>query len=71
MQKAIRFHEVDEPLKIEEVDFPKIGSNEVVLKILASSLCYSDARYYGVIPVKGPITLGHEILEKSRNLEII
>lgn len=35
MPKAVRFHEVDKPLKIEEIDFPKIGSNEVVLKILA------------------------------------
>ncbi len=40
MPKAVRFHKVDKPLKIE-VDFHKIGSN-VVLKIQASSLCYSD-----------------------------
>ncbi|HJS63530.1 MAG TPA: alcohol dehydrogenase catalytic domain-containing protein [Nitrososphaeraceae archaeon] len=69
MPKAVSFHEVDEPLKIEEVDFPKIGSNEVVLKILASSLCYSDVHVTtGVIPVKGPITLGHEICGEIEEL---
>jgi D-arabinose 1-dehydrogenase-like Zn-dependent alcohol dehydrogenase len=71
MPKALRFHEVDKPLKIE-VDFPNIGSNEAVLKILASTLCYSDVHVTtGVIPVKDLLLLVTKYVEKSRNLGII
>jgi L-iditol 2-dehydrogenase len=58
-----------EPFKmeLEEVDIPKIGANEVLVKVKAVGICGSDiSYYYGHSPLmtedgKGPLILGHEI----------
>jgi D-arabinose 1-dehydrogenase-like Zn-dependent alcohol dehydrogenase len=62
MPDAARFYRVGEPIKIEDNPVPRINSDEVLLKIRAASVCHSDVHVIsGVIPVNGPIVLGHEI----------
>lgn len=80
--KATVFYE-PQVMKVEEKDIPKINDNEVLVKVMACSICGSDiSYYYGHSPLetsdgKGPLTLGHEIsgeivevgnLAKSMNL---
>lgn len=58
-----------EPLvmKYEEHDIPQIADNELLVKVMACSICGSDiAYYYGATPLntpdgKGPLYLGHEM----------
>jgi L-iditol 2-dehydrogenase len=58
-----------EPFKMEceEIDVPKTGANEVLVKVKAVGICGSDiSYYYGHSPLmtadgKGPLILGHEI----------
>jgi len=62
MARTTKFYRIGEPLKLEEVDIPHINDNEVLLKVRAASMCYSDIHVItGAIPVRGPVTLGHEI----------
>ncbi len=60
---AARFHEVNEPLQLEEVPVPGIQEDEVLVQIKAVGLCGSDIHivFEGVTPTPfTPITLGHE-----------
>ncbi|MDO4549047.1 MAG: alcohol dehydrogenase catalytic domain-containing protein, partial [Clostridia bacterium] len=58
-----------EPLvmKYERHDIPQISDNEVLIKVMACSICGSDVSYYyghsplGTPDGKGPLYLGHEI----------
>ena len=58
-----------EPLvmKLEEHDIPQIADNEVLIKVMACSICGSDVSYYfghsplGTPDGKGPLYLGHEM----------
>ncbi|NLC41076.1 MAG: alcohol dehydrogenase catalytic domain-containing protein [Clostridiaceae bacterium] len=58
-----------EPLvmKYEEHDIPEIAENEVLVKVMACSICGSDVSYYfgdsplGTADGKGPLYLGHEM----------
>ena len=61
--KAARLHRIGEKLRIDEILIPKVGPDDVLIRIRASGICGSDLHYRnGVIPVgKLPITLGHEI----------
>ena len=62
MPYAARFYNVGEPIKIEDNPIPTINSEEVLLKVRAASVCHSDVHVItGVIPVNGPVVLGHEI----------
>ncbi|KAM3960436.1 sorbitol dehydrogenase-like [Aphomia sociella] len=52
-------------LKIVEWPMPKINNKEVLIKMDSVGICGSDVKKYytyknGVIPVKGPIVMGHE-----------
>jgi 2-desacetyl-2-hydroxyethyl bacteriochlorophyllide A dehydrogenase len=60
--KAALFHEVDEPLIIEDVETPQVGPREVLVKVAACGICRSDLLIIrGFIPTsKKPIILGHE-----------
>ncbi|MEE9503187.1 MAG: zinc-binding dehydrogenase [Candidatus Aminicenantaceae bacterium] len=61
--KAAVFHEPNQPLKIEEVDIPKIESNEILVKIAACGVCNTDLHYidHGIPTFKKPpMILGHE-----------
>lgn len=47
--------------KIKEIPQPKPTPNQVLIKIVASGLCYTDVHLTeGHIPVHFPHTLGHE-----------
>jgi len=62
MAKAARFHKAGEPLKIEDLPKPKVGANDVLLKVKAAGMCHSDIHVIdGVIMTTPPVTLGHEI----------
>src|SRR5215203_1839803 len=61
--KAARFHEVNEPLRIEEVPVPEVQEDEVLVQTRAIGLCGSDIHivFERVTPTAfTPITLGHE-----------
>ncbi len=61
--RAAVFHEPNKPLVIEEVEPPKIGPNDIKVKIKACGVCNTDLHYidHGVPTFKKPpIILGHE-----------
>ncbi len=61
--KAAVFHGPNQPLKIEEVETPKINANEILVKIAACGVCNTDMHYidHGVPTFKKPpMILGHE-----------
>ena len=51
-----------ERIEVQERDIPKIGSNELLLRVKAVGVCGSDIAYYkrGMADVPPPIVLGHE-----------
>ena len=61
--KAAVFYEKGQPLKIEDVEVPKIEEDEVLVKVAACGLCRTDLHYLHGVPTfkKPPIILGHEI----------
>ena len=63
--KAARYYGPEQPLKIENVQIPKIENDDVLVKVQAAGLCHTDLHFLdGTLkPWKGtlPITLGHEI----------
>ncbi len=63
MMKVARLHRIGEELRINRVQVPKVGADDVLVDIKASGICHSDINYRdGVSPVgKLPIILGHEI----------
>ncbi len=48
-------------MEVKEIDQPKPSYNQVLIKIGASGLCYTDVHITeGHIPTNFPRTLGHE-----------
>lgn len=61
--KAAVFNAPKQPLKIEEVETPKIEHHEILVKIAACGVCNTDLHYidHGVPTFKQPpLILGHE-----------
>ena len=59
--KAAVVPSVNGKWEVKEWQTPKAGPNQVVIKIHASGLCYTDVHItHGVIPTKFPRVLGHE-----------
>jgi len=61
--KAAMFHGPNQPLKIEAVEIPKIGPDEILVKVAACGVCHTDLGYidHGVPTFKKPpLILGHE-----------
>ncbi len=61
--KAVRLVEIGQPLQLQDVPIPTVGSRDVLVRIRAAGICHSDVHYRaGTSPV-GPLpqTLGHEI----------
>ncbi len=61
--KAAVFYGPNQPLKIEEVETPKIEPHEILIKIAACGVCNTDLHYidHGVPTFKKPpLILGHE-----------
>ena len=61
--KAARFYEVGKPLRIEEVEIPKIEPDEALIRIRACGICRTDLHFIdeGLLkPGKIPQIMGHE-----------
>lgn len=63
MMKAAVFHGPRSPLTIEEAPLPKIGPEDVLVKVAACGVCATDLHYLHGTPTfkKPPMILGHEI----------
>jgi 2-desacetyl-2-hydroxyethyl bacteriochlorophyllide A dehydrogenase len=60
--KAVRLIEPGQPLEMQDVPIPPVGSRDVLVRIKAAGICHSDVHYRaGVSPVNFPLTLGHEV----------
>jgi len=61
--KAARLHRIREELRIDSVEEPQVGSDDVLVDIRASGICHSDLNYRDGMGTVGklPIILGHEI----------
>jgi propanol-preferring alcohol dehydrogenase len=61
--KAIRMVAPGEPLMMQEVEPPRPGAGEVLVRVRAAGICHSDAHYRAGVSAMGrlPLTLGHEI----------
>jgi len=69
--KAAVFNKPNEPLKIEEVEDPKIYFHEVLVKVSACGVCNTDLHYidHGVPTFKKPpMILGHEASGVVKNV---
>src|ERR671919_909611 len=52
---------VDAKWEVKEVPNPQVGPNQVLIKIHASGICYTDVHTaQGALGVKFPFTIGHE-----------
>ncbi|MEM3730792.1 MAG: zinc-binding dehydrogenase [Candidatus Bathyarchaeia archaeon] len=76
--KAARFYEVGKPLKVEDVDIPKIGRTEALIRVRACGICRTDLHFIdeGLLkPGKIPQILGHEasgdVVEVGEDVEEI
>ncbi len=67
--KAAVFYEAED-IRVEEVDDPKPGHDDMIVEVAACGICGSDVEYFlGRSPVgtadgKGPLVLGHEFSGK-------
>lgn len=64
--RAVLLKSLRSKLRVEEIDEPKLSSNEVLVKISVTGVCYRDLlTVEGYFPrVKIPLVLGHEIAGK-------
>jgi alcohol dehydrogenase, propanol-preferring len=60
--RAARFYKVGQPLVIEELEVPKLGEKDVLIKVKSAGICRGELDLIdaGMLR-KLPITLGHEI----------
>ncbi|MFO0838454.1 MAG: zinc-binding dehydrogenase [Phycisphaerae bacterium] len=61
--KAAVFHGPEAGLKIEEIPVPRIGEDQILVRVAACGVCHTDLHYieHGVPTFKKPpIVLGHE-----------
>jgi len=61
--KAVRMIGVGQPLQMQDIPMPKIGNQDILVRVRAAGICHSDAHYRaGKSPVRPlPMTLGHEV----------
>ena len=60
--KAARLHAINKELRLEDIEMPSIDDDQVIVKVKAAGMCYSDIHVIdGTIPSNPPLTLGHEI----------
>lgn len=61
--KACRLYEPKSPLRVEEIEVPEPGEEEVLIKVKSAGICGTDVHIAieGTLqPAVSPITLGHE-----------
>lgn len=60
--KAARYYKGEARLRVEEVDAPKAGRGEVLVKVRSAGVCHTDLHFLeGSMKSPSPIILGHEI----------
>jgi 2-desacetyl-2-hydroxyethyl bacteriochlorophyllide A dehydrogenase len=61
--KAVRLTSIGSPLEEQEVEVPRVGPHDVLIRIRAAGICHSDAHYRAGISsvAQLPLTLGHEV----------
>jgi propanol-preferring alcohol dehydrogenase len=68
--KALRLIRPGSPLELQEVQSPKVGARDVLVRVKAAGICHSDAHYRAgrslVRPL--PLTLGHEVAGVVENV---
>ena len=64
--RAARLHEYNKPLRIDEVDYPKLeGRFNVIVKVAGAGVCHTDLHlqqgmWHEILNPRLPYTLGHE-----------
>ena len=63
--KSVICHSAQD-LRIESIELPPLGENQLRVKVAFGGICGSDLHYYqhggfGTVRIKQPITLGHEV----------
>src|SRR5579872_1327010 len=54
-------YQLDQPLRVEEVELDAPKRNEVLVRMAASGICHSDLSVInGIMPARLPCVLGHE-----------
>lgn len=63
LMNAVRLVEIGQPLEGQQVPVPKVGAEEILVRIRAAGICHSDVHYRAGTSGVGalPQTLGHEI----------
>lgn len=60
--KAARYYKGETQLRVEEIDTPKAGRGEVLVKVRSAGVCHTELHFLeGSMKSPSPITLGHEI----------
>ncbi|MBZ5495515.1 MAG: zinc-binding dehydrogenase [Acidobacteriia bacterium] len=61
--RAVRLFEQKQPLKMQKIDVPRVGTKDVLVCVKAAGICHSDAHYRSGVTKVGPmpVTLGHEV----------
>lgn len=73
--KAAVFYKPHEPLRVEDVETPKIGEEDLLVRVDGCGVCSTDLHYIEGIPTvkKPPLILGHEVsgkvAEVGRNVD--
>ncbi len=61
--RAIRLIGQKKPVVVQEIDVPRPGRKDVLVRVKAAGICHSDAHYRSGVTSTGPlpVTLGHEV----------
>jgi propanol-preferring alcohol dehydrogenase len=61
--RAIRLVGLRKPVVMQEIDVPRVGPDDVLVRVRAAGICHSDAHYRSGVTRTGPlpVTLGHEV----------
>ena len=60
--KAAVLYQARQPLKIEELDLPDVGDDDVLIKVVSCGVCHTDLKVFeGRNRFTPPTVLGHEV----------
>ena len=63
MMRAVRLVEVRKPVVMQDVEVPRPGERDALVRVKAAGICHSDAHYRSGVTKTGPlpVTFGHEV----------
>jgi propanol-preferring alcohol dehydrogenase len=61
--RVARFYEPNQPLRVEEVELPPLGGDEVRVRVGAAGVCGTELHFLDGLypPARVPMVLGHEV----------